>query len=159
MLSCRGLWNLGDIEVDRVATANIQNLTAREHNPEPLDPAPGRSVHEASGSARITGNGAAHERHRFGRIGWIKLPAKPGSSMKFVQCDSGTHDGLAGSNIQSAELLHRDEPAALGDSAACQAAPTPGDCDGCLLAARIGELRQEFRFVFGHANALSITFG
>src|SRR5688572_2906624 len=100
MLPRRRLRDLRDIEVDGVATTDVQNLTTRENNSEALDPAPRCSIHKAARSAGITGDRPAQERHRFGGIRWIKLSSKLGSSMQFMQRDSRTNRGLVLGNLQ-----------------------------------------------------------
>ena len=149
----------GDVEIDRVAAANVHDPAVDQRDAEPLNPAAGGSVFEAARAAGIGGDGAAEEGHGFGGIRGIKLVGGLGGGVEFVEGGAGADGGEAIVNVEAAELFHRDLPATEGDAAAGEAAAAAGDSDGDFGLVRLGQDGEEFGFIGGDQGLFGVAFG
>lgn len=149
----------GDIEIDRIAAPNIHHPAVDQRHAEPLNPAPGGPIFKAPRTAGIGRDRAAQEGHRFGRIRRIKLVAGLGRGVEFVQGDAGADRGEAIVNVQPAELLHRDLPAAVRDPAPGQAAAPASDRDGDFGSVRLRQDGEQCGFIGRNQGLFGVALG
>ena len=158
MLAAGGLGDGGDVEGNGVATADVHDGAVDEGDAEALEPAAGGAVFEAAGAGGVGGDGATEEGHGFGGIGRVELTGGFGGGVEIVECDAGADGGVAFVDIEAAELLHGDEPAAVGDAAGGEAAAAAGDGDGRVFRGGVLQDLQQFRFVGGDADLIGVAF-